>query len=271
MKIVLLCGAQHNQVALANKIAERFGLHGIVVERSATNKKNSITFSQLIEKVLNKTVFVSLSKAWFGMLDHYKKMYPSFPKTESISVANINDVETIDFINKMNPDLLMVSGTSLVKKKILSIPVPLGIINLHTGLSPYIKGGPNCTNWCIADDKMHLVGNTVMWIDAGIDSGDLICTALTPLTGQENLLELHIKVMEHACRVYLDAVQKIRDDFKNCPRVKQSTIASGTIYYSKQWNWRAKLSLLKNLKRMPLYFQSEKYLKDKAAVITVSL
>lgn len=269
MKIVLLCGAQHNQVALANKIAERFGLEGIVVERSAANKKNNTTFSGLIERVLNKTIFISLRNAWFGMLDHYKKSYPSFPKTESISVGNINDDETIGFINKIKPDLLMVSGTSLLKKKILSIPIPLGIINLHTGLSPYIKGGPNCTNWCIADNKMHMIGNTVMWIDAGIDSGDLIYTALTPLTGQESLLKLHIKVMEHAHGIYLDAVQKIRDDLQNCPRVKQSTIVTGTVYYNKQWNWRAKLSLLKNMKKMPAYFRSEKYLQDKAAVITV--
>lgn len=271
MRIVLLCNAQHNQVALANKIAGRFQLAGIVIEKQQGNKRPKRSFSKLFEKLLNKTVFISLRNAWFGMLEHYKNIYPSFPAARSISVNNINDPETVDFINELKPDLLMVSGTSLVRKNILELSIPLGIINLHTGLSPYIKGGPNCTNWCIADNKMHLIGNTVMWIDAGIDSGDLLCTALTPLTGRETLLELHIKVMEHAHRIYLDAVQQIKDGPGSCPRVKQSGIAEGTVYYNRQWNWKAKLALLRNMKKMPAYFSSEKYLKDKATVITVDL
>ena len=271
MKIVLLCDGGQNQIALANKIAERFQLAGFVIDKHVSNKKTKPTVSKLFERVLNKTVFISIRNAWFGLLDHYKKTYPSFPKTASVAVNNVNDPETISFINEVKPDLVMVSGTALLKKNILSLPIPLGIINLHTGLSPYIKGGPNCTNWCIADDKMHLIGNTVMWIDSGIDSGDLVCTALTPLTGKENLLKLHIKVMDHAHQLYLDAVQKISDDLKNCPRVKQSGIATGTVYYSRQWNWKTKFALLKNLKKMPAYFSSARYLKDKAAVVTVDL
>lgn len=269
IKIVLLCDAQPNQVALANKIAERFGLEGIIVESRAGKIKSKRTLSQLTEGILNKTVFNSQRKAWFGMMDHYKTLYNSFPTTAIKKVSNINEDATIDFIHEIKPDLIMVSGTSLLRKKILSISVTHGIINLHTGLSPYIKGGPNCTNWCIATGQWHLIGNSVMWIDAGIDSGDLICTSLTALTGMENLLGIHIKVMDHAHQIYLDAVKKIRDDFNNCPRVKQSGIASGVVYYNKQWNWRAKLSLLMNLKKMPVHFRSEKYLKDKAAVITV--
>ncbi|CAN5761152.1 hypothetical protein BH11BAC4_BH11BAC4_06950 [soil metagenome] len=271
MKIILLCDANQNQVALANKIADRFQLSGIVIETPASRNKNTPDLSQLFEKFLNKTIFIAQRRAWFGMLGYYKKTYPAFPKTETIFVNNINEDVTIAFINQIKPDLLLVSGTSLVKKKLLSLPIPFGIINLHTGLSPYIKGAPNCTNWCIAGNKLHLIGNTVMWIDAGIDSGDLLYTALTPLTGQESLLELHIKVMEHAHKMYLDAVQKIRDDFSNCSRVKQSSIAAGTVYFNKQWNWKAKLSLIKNFKKLPAYFTSEQYQADKAAVVTVDL
>ena len=270
MRIVLLCDAQYNQIALANKIAERFQLSGIVIEKNAGPKK-SLTFSQLIEKVLNKTVFISLRKAWLNLLEHYKKKYPSFPKTESIEVGNINSPETISFINKIKPDLLMISGTSIIRKKILELPIPTGIINLHTGLSPYIKGGPNCTNWCIAENKMHLIGNTVMWVDAGIDSGDLITTSTTPLTGNETLLDLHIKVMDHAHKIYLDVVQKMQDDHANCPRVKQSSIATGTTYYNRQWNWKAKFSLIKNFKKMHGYFQSEKFQQDKKSITTMAL
>lgn len=271
MKIVLLCGSQHNQVALANKIAGRFGLEAIVIERSAGNKKPPFRLTALFEKILNKTLFISITNAWFGMLGYYKKKYPRFPQVETLHVNNINDKQVAGFLDKIKPDLVMVSGTSIVKKNILSVPVPIGIINLHTGLSPYIKGGPNCTNWCIAEKKFHLIGNTVMWIDAGIDSGDLLTTALTPVTGEESLPELHIKVMEHAHGLYLDAVEQLQKTPGQCPRVKQSSITKGTVYYNRQWNWRKKIALQRNFKKMPAYINSEQYLKDKASVITVAL
>jgi len=271
MKIVLLCNGQHNQVALANRIAGRFQLEGIVVEKALAEKKKQSGLSVFFEKILNVTLFAELRKTWFGMLEHYRNNYPSFPQTQLQEVSNINSTETINFIQKIKPDLLMVSGTTLIRKKILELPIPFGIINLHTGLSPYIKGGPNCTNWCIAENKFHLIGNTIMWIDAGIDSGDLLTTALTPISGNESLLQVHIKVMDHAHELYLAAVEKIANDREHCPRVKQSLITEGTTYYNKQWNFRKKRALLRNFKKMPLVLQSEQYRQQKDAVVTIHL
>ena len=165
----------------------------------------------------------------------------------------------------------MVSGTGLLRKPVLSLNLPKGIINLHTGLSPYIKGGPNCTNWCIAEEKYHLIGNTVMWIDAGIDSGDIITTALTPLNAEENLAQLHLRVMEHAHELYLSVLKKIALDYDHCNRVKQSTICKGETYYGKQWNWKAKYQLISNFRNFRHYVLSEQYLKDKNSVVTVSI
>ena len=270
MKIILLCGNQPNQVALANKIAARFNLSAIVVEKpSVKNKK--LSFSKIVNAFLNRTLFKMLHHGWFGMLNYYKKKYAAFPEEEKLDVENINADETVEFIKKIKPDLLMISGTRMIKKKILELNIPKGIINLHTGLSPYIKGGPNCTNWCIAENKFYLIGNTVMWIDAGIDSGDILTTQLTPLTGDENFIELHVKVMEHAHELYLSALQKINVDENNCPRVKQSSVATGVTYYNRMWNYKVKKNLLKNFKQMKMYFSSGRYKNESKEVITVSL
>ncbi|UAY52227.1 formyltransferase family protein [Ferruginibacter albus] len=269
MKIVLLCNEQFNQVALANKVAQHFNLAGIVIEKPTPKKIRS--FSSLINKALNRTVFSPIHQSWFGMLAFYKKKYSAFPSVDSITVTKINSEATINFIAKHQPDLVMVSGTSLIRKQLLELVLPKGMINLHTGLSPYIKGAPNCTNWCIAEKKFHLIGNTIMWLDAGIDSGDIITTALTSITGRETLLQLHINVMEHAHELYLEALKKIDTDLANCPRVKQSSIAEGTTYYNKQWNAKAKWALLRNFKRMKAYFSSSLYKEDVKAVQTVSL
>ncbi|MBC7888522.1 MAG: hypothetical protein H7Z13_11635 [Ferruginibacter sp.] len=271
MKIVLLCGRQHNQVALANKIAERFNLAGIVIEQPPPKKMITFSLVQLVEKLLDRTIFLSLHRTWFNLLNEYKKEYSSFPDTKKITVSNINADASIDFIFTLQPDLVMVSGTSIVKKNILALPIPKGIINLHTGLSPYIKGGPNCTNWCIAEKQFHLIGNTIMWIDAGIDSGDIITTERTLLEGQENLLQLHMKVMNHAHELYLKAVKMIAENPAHCPRVKQLSIAAGITYYTRQWDRRAKWRLIKHVKQIPAYFKSVKYSTDCSKIKTVPL
>ena len=269
MKIVLLCSGQYNQVALANKVAQNFELAGIVIEKPVHKRKK--TLSSIINKILSRIFFIRLHKAWTDMLQYYQKKYPAFPIADSIITAKINSPETINFIIKHKPDIVIVSGTSLIRKELLALPLPKGIINLHTGLSPYIKGGPNCTNWCIAKNKFFLIGNTIMWLDAGIDSGDIITTETTPLLGTETLLQLHIKVMEHAHSLYIKALKKIENDFENCPHVKQSSITEGVTFYNKQWNWNAKWAALKNLKKIKPYFLSSAYQQDKAGVKTIML
>lgn len=271
MKIVLLCGHQHNQAALAHKVAARFNLAGIVIEKKPAKKINSFSIPQLFNRLLNRTIFSAIHQSWFGLLDFYRKNYPTFPAVATISVSNINDEATIRFLKDVRPDLVMVSGTAMVKKEVLSLQFPKGIINLHTGLSPYIKGGPNCTNWCIADEHFHLIGNTIMWIDAGIDSGDLICTEITALQSPKNLLDVHLQVMEHAHDLYIRAVEKIDADFSNCKRIKQRSITEGITYYSRQWNNEAKNRLLKNYKKLQAALGTEKYREAIKKTTTVQL
>jgi methionyl-tRNA formyltransferase len=269
MRIVLLCTAQANQVALANKIAAEFDLVGIVTEKRKVNKAKKYTLKNILTKLSHKILFRKIIQAWWNMLDHYQQLYSKFPDTKIVEVSNINDEAVAHFIKEMKADLVMVSGTSMVRKNILSVPLSIGMINLHTGLSPYIKGGPNCTNWCIATNQFHLIGNSIMWIDAGIDSGDLLTTAIVGFTGKESLLEIHIKVMEEAHALYVLAIRSIADN--KAPRINQDSIAKGITYYSKEWNYKANKDLLKNLKQFNETVNSGSYHQKIKETITVNI
>lgn len=267
MKIVLLCSTQANQVALANKIAAHFNLAGIVAETKEKNKAHKLTLQKLLKAAIQKTIFRKINRAWSEMLQFYRKRFERFPQTKILQVTNINSTEVSHFIAACEADLVMVSGTSMIKKNILSVPLSIGMINLHTGLSPYIKGAPNCSNWCISNNEFHLIGNSIMWIDAGIDSGDLLATATVKFTGQENLAGLHIKVMEEAHNLYLQAVDSIVNE--KAVRVKQSSIAEGKTYFTRQWNLTMQLKLLQNFKHFNREITSDAYLKKSQDIITV--
>jgi methionyl-tRNA formyltransferase len=243
MRIVLLCGNQPNQVALACKLALKHELVGVVLENKKSKKGRSIKIKNIFGKLLDVSVFSMIRNTWKQLMNYYSAQYTFIPATVSQkSVAHINSPAVVQFITSLQPDLLLVSGTSMVREDILKLNIPGGILNLHTGLSPYVKGGPNCTNWCIATRQAHLIGNTVMWIDAGIDSGDVVTTELVPLTGEETFFELHLKVMEHAHQLYVNCL----DASLQTRRIKQADISVGKTYYTRMWNSWFKLSLLFN-------------------------
>ncbi len=246
MRLLLWLGNEANQRALACKLSKEFTIVGIVSE--TRKHKRKITLRKLVEFAFEKIFLSKISKAWTGMQSHYESLYPHYPETASIDVENINSEEAFRFSQNLNPDLILVSGTRLVKDRMLSVEVNHGIMNLHTGLSPYIKGGPNCTNWCIATQQYHLAGNTIMWIDSGIDSGNIVCSEFAPINWKENFLSIHIAVMEHAHDLYVRAIRFISNGGKSS--VEQSRLAKGITYYTRDWTLTRKIDLVKNQKKV---------------------
>ena len=84
----------------------------------------------------------------------------------------INDKKCVQQIKKLNPDLIITYGCSIIKPNLIDI-FPGKIINVHLGLSPYYFGSG--TNFHpLVENKPQLVGYTFMYIDYGIDTGEII-------------------------------------------------------------------------------------------------
>jgi methionyl-tRNA formyltransferase len=244
MKILLLFGKNPNHQALACKISEEFKIEGIVIEKRKPVKRS---LKNRIKAIWDRYTFYQIYSSWLSLMSHYKQIFPEWPDAEKLSTENINDAAILRFIKNKNPDLILVSGTRILSKKFLAEVLPIAkIMNLHTGISPYVKGGPNCTNWCLANNTFHLIGNTIMWINEGIDSGNIITTERTMFEGDETLTEIHFKVMEHAHDLYLRAIRKAEKE-PNLTGVNQEYIAEGKLFLSKRWSRRRKKSLLRNI------------------------
>ena len=88
----------------------------------------------------------------------------------NVEDRNINDPKYVALIKKLQPDLVAVMGTSLLRRPLISIP-KVAILNMHTGLSPYYRG--SATNlWPFINRELQYCGVTVHKISTGIDSGD---------------------------------------------------------------------------------------------------
>lgn len=248
MRVVVLTNPQSNQKALVAKLAERVEVAAVVVSRNIPRKKPA--FGKRIVRYSNaiaaRTAGRPFLDAWNEMLRRYESAYPDFKASRSIDVENVNDGAVLDVIAESAPDLVVVSGTNLVGKRLIESSKHFGgIVNLHTGISPYVKGGPNCTNWCLAKGWFHLIGNTVMWLDEGVDSGALITTEQTELDGTETLTELHWKVMEHAHELYINAIGQLGSGAP-LAGTPQSSISGGVEFQSQEWNGREMKQALSN-------------------------
>jgi methionyl-tRNA formyltransferase len=252
LKIVIWCGAAPNQRALANKIAAGFDVAGIVIDTHSGRKKKR-NLIQLPAILWDRFRFRTIYNSWKWLMKYYDRKFPEWPKAAQIRVPDINSKETEIFTRKQQPDLIVVSGTALIKEPLLSIAVSIGIINLHTGLSPYVKGGPNCTNWCIANNTFQWVGSTIMWLNAGIDTGNIITTETVDIKNAGDLNEAHRIVMDHAHGLYLRAIGYLSEKEPPYNSVPQSSIDKGQLYLTKMWTTAKKKALLRNWKSKNIF------------------
>lgn len=259
MRVIILTNRQGNQVALANKIADRAEVSAIVFSKNIPRKRPDFSKRArlLLNRLGNRASGREFVRVWFEMQNKYDEIYPNLPTGNVTEVENVNDAATLQTIEKFSPDLIVVSGTNLVGKKVIEAAQKRGgIVNLHTGISPYVKGGPNCTNWCLAKNWFHLIGNTIMWLDPGIDTGNIIATEQTALDGSETLFDLHWKVMQHAHEIYIESIARIADG-KKVRSIPQKSIGEGNHFNSIDWNVMAMRNALNNFRH-----NYEKYFAD---------
>lgn len=135
-------------------------------------------------------------------------------------VNNINDAAVAKFLQQNKPDVVCINGTNLLRDELLAVAstIPLGFVNLHTGLSPYARGG-NCDLFMLLEGHPEYVGVTIHHIDAGIDSGDIILTARPELAPDDNYAMIEAKSFHLGNRMMVVAVAQLLEN--RAARVKQ--------------------------------------------------
>ena len=99
------------------------------------------------------------------------------------------DEEFVQVLRKLNPDLIVVVAFGqILPKSILDIP-KLGCVNVHVSLLPKYRGAAPI-NWVIINGE-EKTGVTTMYMDEGLDTGDMILTSEFALDDEITAGELH--------------------------------------------------------------------------------
>lgn len=210
---------------LANEIRNNFQHCNIqiIIEDSYSkeNFKKQIKFRikrygifKFIDEVIYRlfeTIIQKNSKIYgeyFNDLDNLKIDYIS---------SKINNNETEQEIRKFKPDILIVFGTSIVKKNIFCIP-QVAALNIHPGINPKYKGGGSF--WAVKTKDFENYGFTIHLVDEGIDTGDIVLSKQIEFEQKDKILpHMYSKFTIEATKELI----KLLKDFEQTKIIKKIT------------------------------------------------
>jgi methionyl-tRNA formyltransferase len=113
----------------------------------------------------------------------------------------------IDTIDSIHPDLLIVIAFGqILPKKLLNTP-RFGAINLHASLLPKYRGAAPIQRAIINGETE--TGVTIMQMDAGLDTGDILAIEKTAIYRHETAADLHDKLATIAAMLMLKVLDRI--------------------------------------------------------------
>lgn len=171
-KVVILTGSElrhsfmrmsialHPELEVVRTYCE--GMEGTLVEKVRATENNTLREQHLNARAAVEKDFFNLFVSHAQDLSH----------PVSIPRKAINEQRVVDEICDLGPDLIMAYGCSIISDALIAA-FPKRFLNLHLGLSPYYRGsGTNF--WPLVNKELSAVGATLMHIDPGIDTGEII-------------------------------------------------------------------------------------------------
>jgi methionyl-tRNA formyltransferase len=122
---------------------------------------------------------------------------------------NINTQYWKEFIKELQPDLIIaVAYGQILKQDILDAP-KYGCVNVHASLLPKYRGAAPI-NWSIINGET-ITGVTTMYMERGLDCGNMIMKRETVIEADETAGQLHDKLSIMGAGLLLDTIKAISE------------------------------------------------------------
>lgn len=159
----------------------------------------------------------------------------------------LKDPVTQQKLRDEKPDLMIVVAYGLIlPKEVLSIP-KYGCINVHASLLPHYRGAAPIQHAILAGEA--LTGVTIMQMDEGLDTGDILAVSVCPIEIHETSETLYKRLSEMSGELLLNTLQQLEEGNLK-PEKQDSRHASYAPKISKEdakinWNESAQVILRK--------------------------
>lgn len=153
--------------------------------------------------------------------------------------GRIRDASFCEWLAAVGADVMVVAAYGqILPSAVLGIPAA-GCLNIHASLLPRHRGASPIQAAILSGDTW--TGITIMWMDEGLDTGDILLASGTEILAGENAGELHDRLAAMAPDAILGALALVAEG--RAPRIPQDpsqATHSGKMEKADGWlDWRA--------------------------------
>ena len=150
---------------------------------------------------------------------------PSYSPVKKMAVEHNIDVfqpekirKDYDWVINKNPDMIVTCAFGQIIPEVILNQPKYGCINVHASLLPKLRGGSPLHHSII--DGYKETGVTIMFMDKGMDTGDIILQKEIPILDSDTVGTIHDKLKVIGRDLLLEAIPQILDGTN--PRIKQN-------------------------------------------------
>ena len=236
MKIIIIGGKRSSVNLLYNKISTKHQIQNVIIE-------NGSNYFALIKRRISKLGIVTvLGQILFQIFIMKFLKYSSKKRIKQIIIENnldvskiekeliinidsVNSTNTIELINRLKPDLIVINGTRILSNNFIN-NAPCKIINIHAGITPKYRG-MHGVYWALVNNDSSNSGVTVHFVDKGIDTGDIIYQSKVNPEKKDNFSTYPLLQLATGLEILLKAI----DDIKNNSVVLIKKKSASRLYF----------------------------------------
>ena len=137
------------------------------------------------------------------------KLYAEEWNIPTFQPVKIRLPESVEELKKAEADVFVVAAFGqILTKEILEMP-KYGCINIHASLLPMYRGAAPI-QWVLINGEKK-AGVTIMQMDEGLDTGDMLLTGEIDLAKDETADTLHDKLMHLGGELIVEALKKLEE------------------------------------------------------------
>ncbi|EAR07455.1 methionyl-tRNA formyltransferase [Reinekea blandensis] len=122
---------------------------------------------------------------------------------------NFKDEASVDELKSLNADLMVVVAYGLILPQVVLDSPRLGCVNVHASLLPRWRGAAPIHRALLAGDDR--TGVTIMQMDAGLDTGDMLVTADCAIEADDTSQTLHDRLIEIGGPALITALDQLEN------------------------------------------------------------
>jgi methionyl-tRNA formyltransferase len=132
--------------------------------------------------------------------------------------------EVLEILKNLNPDVIaVVAYGKILPKEILDLP-KYGCINVHGSLLPKYRGAAPM-QWALINGE-EKTGVTTMFMDVGMDTGDMLLKEELEIKDEYNFESIHDKLMSIGANLLVETIDKVvSNEIIRIPQPEEGTYA----------------------------------------------